>query len=162
MNEKHVIFQSAGIGNRIKRVRKWARESQQVFADALGVDRSHISKIETNTAKPSEQLLKSICRTYGIREEWLKSEQGPAREHETATLTEKSGIQSSTNFSKEVLICLHHVSSLNKELEIIERDHLYLLPSFKKYFSHEDIVVEFRRRLNNLQKSISSILSKFK
>jgi transcriptional regulator with XRE-family HTH domain len=65
------------LAERIKQLRDMMGISQHVFASSLGVNRSHISKIETSAASPSEQLLKSICREFDIREEWLKSGTGP-------------------------------------------------------------------------------------
>jgi transcriptional regulator with XRE-family HTH domain len=158
------------LGERIKSIRLLAKQSQEVFGQNLGVHKSTISKIETNRAQPSKQLLKSICRTHSIMEEWLKSGQG-ARENGVTlagtlegqiSLAGKLGIQSSTDMIKNVLICLHHISSLNEELKIIERNYPYLLPSKQKYFPHDDVVIEFCKRLNNLQQSISSILLIFK
>ncbi len=59
------------LSNRIRKLRRKRRLSQQIFAKALGVSRSHISTIETGAARPSKQLIKSICREFGVREEWL-------------------------------------------------------------------------------------------
>lgn len=64
------------IGERIKKVRKMADQSQLVFAEKLGVDRSHISNIEMGNREPSQQLIKLICVTFGINEDWLKNGEG--------------------------------------------------------------------------------------
>lgn len=61
------------VGQRIKRVRKARGLSQAQFAEALGVFKGHISKIESGAANPSEQLLKGISREFKVREEWLRS-----------------------------------------------------------------------------------------
>lgn len=65
------------IGERIKKVRKMAGQSQLVFAEELGVDRSHISNIERGNREPSSQLIKLICSFYGINENWLRKNEGP-------------------------------------------------------------------------------------
>jgi len=59
------------LSNRIRKLRQKKGLSQEIFAKALGVSRSHISTIETGAARPSKQLTKSICREFGVREEWL-------------------------------------------------------------------------------------------
>lgn len=59
------------LSNRIRKLRQKRGLSQEIFAKALGVSRSHISTIETGAARPSKQLIKSICREFGVREEWL-------------------------------------------------------------------------------------------
>ena len=59
------------VGERIRFVRGICIENQSQMADKLGVNRAHISKIETNKAKPSSRLIKTLCIIYGLREEWV-------------------------------------------------------------------------------------------
>jgi len=61
----------SGLPNRIRKLRRKRGLSQEIFAKSLGVSRSHISTIETGAARPSKQLIKSICREFGVREKWL-------------------------------------------------------------------------------------------
>jgi len=68
------------LSDRIKKIRKTANISQDLFAYRLGVNRAHISKIETGKAVPSNQLLKSICREWNVRERWLREGQGQVYE----------------------------------------------------------------------------------
>ncbi len=56
---------------RIRKVRKKNKLSQAEFADLVGVERTYVSKIETGKANPSIQLIKAICKEFGVREEWL-------------------------------------------------------------------------------------------
>jgi len=65
------------LNRRIKKLRKTAEISQQTFAYILGVSRGHISNLETGAAIPSKQLIKSICRVWSIREEWLREGKEP-------------------------------------------------------------------------------------
>lgn len=69
------------ISKRIRKIRKLNKLSQLTFAERLGVNRSHISKIETGAANPSGQLIKLICNIFGIREEWLKEGEEPIDEN---------------------------------------------------------------------------------
>lgn len=64
------------VAERIKEIRSIMDVSQKLFTERLGVSRSHISKIETGAVNPSNQLIKSICREYGIREKWLREGKG--------------------------------------------------------------------------------------
>lgn len=59
------------IGERIKKLRKARGLSQADFAKRLGVHKGHISRLETGTANPSEQLLNGICREFEARKEWI-------------------------------------------------------------------------------------------
>ncbi|EHL18517.1 hypothetical protein HMPREF9630_00242 [Peptoanaerobacter stomatis] len=59
---------------RVKQVRKYFSLSQDAFGEKLGVSRSVIKNIELNLlAKPDQKLslLKLICSTFGVSEEWL-------------------------------------------------------------------------------------------
>lgn len=61
------------LSDRIKKIRKKNKFSQLEFSKSLGVSRSHISNIETGAVKPSEHLLKLLCATWSIDENWLKT-----------------------------------------------------------------------------------------
>lgn len=57
--------------DRIKAVRKAHRLTQQEFADRLGVKRNSIAMYEIGGRSPSAAVVTLICRTFGVREEWL-------------------------------------------------------------------------------------------
>jgi len=61
-----------GIGTRIYKIRKKDNCSQAFLAKAMGIKQSHVSKIETGKAKPSNQFIKSFCRIFDLNEEWLR------------------------------------------------------------------------------------------
>lgn len=73
------------ITDRIKEVRKLTGVSQEAFVSNIGITRSHLSKIESGQANPSEQLIKSISREYFISEEWLKEGKGDMNSGEPFT-----------------------------------------------------------------------------
>ncbi|MEA5000217.1 MAG: helix-turn-helix transcriptional regulator [Candidatus Limiplasma sp.] len=59
------------LGERVKAVRKDANLTQTQFAERLGVKQNTIAQIEIGRREPSEQLIISICREYGVAYEWL-------------------------------------------------------------------------------------------
>jgi transcriptional regulator with XRE-family HTH domain len=59
------------IGSRIKELRMFLKMTQEEFAVMLGVDRSHISKVESETDRPSKQLIILISEVFCINREWL-------------------------------------------------------------------------------------------
>lgn len=61
------------IGDRIREVRNTEGLSQEELALELGVKRGYISTLETHRNEPSEQLVLSICRIFGVRYDWLKN-----------------------------------------------------------------------------------------
>ncbi|NPV89469.1 MAG: helix-turn-helix transcriptional regulator [Firmicutes bacterium] len=64
------------IGERVKIIRKRMKLTQEEFAEALGVDHSHISRIEKSKGKISESLLKHICSRFFINRDWLETGKG--------------------------------------------------------------------------------------
>lgn len=53
------------IGQIIKRLRKRARMKQQVLADALGIDRTTLSRIETDQRLPSDYQRECLAEALG-------------------------------------------------------------------------------------------------
>lgn len=68
------------IGERIKKLRKSMNLTQDIFAENLGVVSSYISLLERGKKEPSEQLTLSICRTFGVRYDWLTKGEEPMKE----------------------------------------------------------------------------------
>lgn len=68
------------ISDRIKILRKDSLNlSQEKFAEQLGMSRDMIKNIENNRLKNPDQkapVYKLICKTFGVREEWLVRGQG--------------------------------------------------------------------------------------
>lgn len=63
-------------GDRIKLIRKDAGLTLEKFGERLGVGKTAISKLENNERSLTDQMAKSICREYGVNEEWLKTGEG--------------------------------------------------------------------------------------
>ena len=59
------------LSDRIKLVRRNANLTQTQFAERLGVKQNTIAQLEIGRREPSEQLILSMCREYGISYDWL-------------------------------------------------------------------------------------------
>ena len=64
-------------GDRIKSIRKEAKESQKEFSYTIGISQAHLSNIEKNKDNPSNKLLRVIASEYQVRYEWLKNGEEP-------------------------------------------------------------------------------------
>ena len=64
------------IGERLKKLRKTLRLTQQKFADLIGIKRNTVGLIEIGQNNISNQLILSICRTFHVREKWLRLGEG--------------------------------------------------------------------------------------
>lgn len=59
--------------NRIKILRKnYLKLSQTEFGERLGVTRSVINNIERELVELKEHMLKLICQTFNVNEDWLR------------------------------------------------------------------------------------------
>ena len=65
-----------GIGERIKRIRKDNKMTQEAFADKLGMKRSSISIYEIDNSAPSAGIISLICREFNVSETWLRTGEG--------------------------------------------------------------------------------------
>lgn len=64
------------LGERVKLVRTDLNFSQSQFAKRLGVNRAHISRIESGKATPSKQLMRIIAQEYDVSAAWLREGKG--------------------------------------------------------------------------------------
>ena len=64
------------MNERIKQIRRELGLTQQEFADRIGLKQNSIALIESGKRNISDQAVLSICREYGINEEWLRTGKG--------------------------------------------------------------------------------------
>jgi len=64
------------ISRRIVETRKTLGLTQQKFAEDLKISQTHVAAMENDTRTIHERIIKMICFTYGINENWLKTGNG--------------------------------------------------------------------------------------
>ena len=64
------------IGYRLKELRKILGLTQQEIADKLGIKRNSFANYEIGRNTPLDTIIKSICREYHVREDWLRTGEG--------------------------------------------------------------------------------------
>lgn len=60
------------VNDRVKEIRKSENLTLEKFGERIGVTKTAISKIELGNRNVTDQMIKSICREFGYREEWLR------------------------------------------------------------------------------------------
>lgn len=66
------------MNERLKELRKeHLHLTLEKFAYPLGVNKSAISRLESGINNLTDQMILSICRTYNVNEEWLRTGNGP-------------------------------------------------------------------------------------
>ena len=64
------------MNRRITELRKALSLTMEAFGKKLGVTKSSISNIESGRRGLTEQMILSICREFGVNEEWLRNGTG--------------------------------------------------------------------------------------
>lgn len=64
------------MNDRIKELRKTLNLTMEKFGARLGVGKTAISKLENGERNLTDQMFKSICREFNVREEWLRNGSG--------------------------------------------------------------------------------------
>jgi transcriptional regulator with XRE-family HTH domain len=67
----------SSIGERLRQIRQETGLTQTQLAQKVGIRPQHINGIERGQKTPSDQLIRSISRELGIREEWLREGKEP-------------------------------------------------------------------------------------
>lgn len=61
---------------RIKKIRKSLEMTQDDFAKKIGLARNSIANYEIGRREPSNAIITSICREFGVNEIWLRTGEG--------------------------------------------------------------------------------------
>lgn len=64
------------MNERVRRIRKSLNLTMEKFGERLGVTRTAISNIEAGNRGVTEQMVRSICREFGVNEVWLRTGEG--------------------------------------------------------------------------------------
>ena len=70
------------INERIKQLRQKLNLSQAKFAKAISISNGYIASIELGNRTVNDRIIKLICVTFSVREEWLKYGLGNIFENE--------------------------------------------------------------------------------
>ncbi len=69
-------------GQRIKKLR--GDDTQEIFAEKIGVSGQHISRMEKDLSLPSVEIGLKICEVFGVTLDWLYTGKEPTKADENA------------------------------------------------------------------------------
>lgn len=123
--------------NRIKELRKSLGLNQTEFGAKLGITTSAISGYELGTIAPSNSIIKSICREYGVNETWLRTGAGEmrrsrSREAELGELIRSRLIDSPESFQSALVTTLLRFDPDGPEMQVLEKILRSLIEDFQK------------------------------
>ena len=108
---------------RIKKMRKALKLTQQEFANRIGISRNNVATYEVGKSNPGEAVVSLICREFNVNENWLRTGEGEMfikrdREDEIAAAVHQLLSGESAEFKKRLISVL--VSLKEEHWEILE------------------------------------------
>ena len=71
-----VAADKAGIGKRIKEIRKENHLTQQEFADKIGYSKRQVYSVEAKKVVPSDHFLRKVSTTFSVNYSWIITGKG--------------------------------------------------------------------------------------
>lgn len=110
-------------GERVYCIRKALGLTLEKFGNPLGVTKTTISRIEKNERAITDQMAKSICREYGVSEEWLRNGTGemfvPMNRDEQISKFAGELLKEDDSFKKRLIEALSKLDE--NEWELLEK-----------------------------------------
>ena len=109
------------MNTRIKMIRDSEGLTQDAFGKLIGSARNTIANYENGNRVPSNAVIKSICKEFGVNEEWLRSGEGEmlvpkTREDDIAKLTMDLLADEENSFRNRLVSALSRLSVEEWEL----------------------------------------------
>lgn len=90
---------------RLKQLRKELELTQRAFAEKIGAKQNTIATYEMGRNNPSDPIIRSICREFGVNEEWLRHGTGKMFiEKTTFSLDDYANDNHLTSVEKEIVL----------------------------------------------------------
>lgn len=118
------------MNERIKQLRKQLGLTLDKFGERLGVGKAALSRIENGSNNVTDQMFKSICREFNVREEWLRNGEEPMFNGFPQTVLDELCEQYDLDTLDKQIVDIY--ISLPKQLRDSVKDHIK-----KAYFNGE-------------------------
>lgn len=111
------------VNSRIKLIRESENLTQDAFGKRIGSARNTIANYENGNRTPSNAVIISICKEFGVNEEWLRTGEGEMfvprdRETELAKLTTDFLLDEPDSFRSRFISLLARMS--DEEWKMVE------------------------------------------
>lgn len=106
------------VGDRLRNARKYIGLSQQQAADAVGIPRSAVTKLENGQRRVSADELASFARAYGCSTSRLLGEEPPTDTDPVAEALFRAGRDLSNSDKREVLRFIEFLKHADRAPEL--------------------------------------------
>lgn len=111
--------------DRIRQLRKELKLTQSEFGERIGVKANTVTGYESGVRSPSDAIVVSICREFGVNEVWLRTGEGEPFQEETREeqilRAAAQTIRSSNEFRKQLAFWLAQLD----ESDWVELEKIY-------------------------------------
>lgn len=114
------------MNERIKELRIALRLTQEDFGKAIGVQRAAVNKWEKGINGVADSMILSICREFGVSEQWLRTGEGEMFEQTRETVLDR--LASEYSLDKE------QVSVIENFLDLSPQERTLFLTQMRKVF----------------------------
>lgn len=138
----------ASLGKKIKEIRIANKKSQKEIADITCVDRTLISKIESDKATPSEDFLQLFCKSFNIKVSSLKTYKQKVIIDTSALMKNSELIYKALNKYDEVIIPDIVITELNNIKDKRNKKHSKSNTAWKTMRQINDLKNEEKLKIN--------------
>ena len=117
---------------RVKQLRKAKGLTLEKFGERLGVSKAAISRIENGINSVTDQMRRSICREFGVREEWLRDGTGEMEDSsDTFDLDELMTSVGATDLERELVRAYFEMDELTRKkvMDTLRQTILHTAPA---------------------------------
>lgn len=114
------------MNNRLKELRSHLNMSLEDFGASLGVTRAAVSRWENGERGISNQAILSICREFGVNEQWLRTGEGEMFEQTRETVLDR--------LAAEYSLDKEQVSVIENFLDLSPQERTAFLACMRKVF----------------------------
>ena len=115
------------MNTRIKELRTALHLTLEGFGDRIGVTRAAVSKWENGDRGIADSMVVSICREFGVSEQWLRTGEGEMFEQTRETVLDR--------LAAEYSLDKEQVSVIENFLDLSPQERTLFLTQMRKVFS---------------------------
>lgn len=130
------------MNSRIKKLRKFLNLTQTIFGEKIGIKGNTVTNYENGLRNPSDAVIKLICSTFNVNEDWLRTGEGEmfkqcSRKEELGCAIEKLLSDEKNSFKLKListLLCLNEF-----EWEVLEKIALKIVDNENAFSDEEEL-----------------------
>lgn len=131
------------MNSRIKELRTKLKLTQEEFAEKLGATRSAIASIENDKCTVTTQMIKLVCITYNVNEQWLRTGKGEMFEKKDESLEDL--FSDASDLEKSIIAAYLSIDADLRDQVIVQ---------FLNSIGKKDLASKFESEVEQIEKTV--------